>query len=1194
MKRKYLSALLMGTLTVASMSTFTSCKDYDDDISNLQEQIDKLATADQLAQKVSELQALISSNQTGISSLQTKLAEVKAAADKAQTTADSKATLDQVNEILAGYATNENVTKEATEIVNAAIKALQDNDLAALKAEIKAAADKAQQGVDDAAAAKAEVLKTLEEYAKNSDAAVKAAYDKAIEAAKAGDAATLDAAKEEILKALKDYATTQDLQDVATAADKALKAAQTEQAAKDETAKKALNDAVADLKAKITAAQAAAEDIAKKEAAKNAEAILALQQSTTASDALTQAKANKAEIDKILNTLTGYTAQGTVKAAIDAITTQLNAKDTGLSGLDGRLAVVEAAINGGAEGSTEGLAAIISNIESKLKDIIGQYSTMVTDIQLYAINGNLGSIGFDNHNLIFTQTVEKANKFPADAKAADKQLTFEEGKYYVGEDSLLVRVSPVDAELTANNVSLMNSQGKELNGLVDVTSVHRYNGLLSRAAATNSGLWVVKFKANDLGDSFKEAAMVDPTDNYSEKILYSVAVKNTYNTSDKKEDASTRRVTSEFEVALNTQDAKPAWDFKVNNKFVSEIHNRYFSTETNTDTGNVPELVWKDAAKPATQVVTDNADATKINAVNRPTDRSEYMRDNRSGSSILPVVKGKPITIEFTNAAIKGVKGFYVTLDEKFAKESAPSELNAWNSYTYENVGYNGKPAKLFEGNKGTITIKDMNNVQGDIIGFRVYAVNYDGTLYDPDGRAFYVAVGDVKQEKTIEQANVGIDMSTAAGYNPQFVSEKIPVDFSSYDFTPSSYNWEVTEEDASGIKPSSFRVEYFDADGTEVSQLSKDVKAIRFVLTKPGMFIDGAVYNVSTTLMKYISSAATEVCTVNASFKKVMPTSAPTFGYRDGFDENTEYIRPGYYDEHGIWVVSDYKVSNFKKGGQFDFRNTLIINNNVTTWNGMDLFTEGTYFFNVADGTYKNGALDKASCDGPSYILRINNNGNNNLVDNSTKRKISAQFVYKYISKKYDTDSERYLSYQNWKVDSPTTKDIIYSTWSKNFAVATNGGENWTGKGKAGDADYIAPANVVEWTYATRTETPLDLSKVTVKVDKLSLLPVTTGVTGTTLDKFFASDVIAVVSGQYGEVYTTGKDGQINPYFTATINTATKKVTLTQSNQGAIPSTANKGEIHFTVKDCFGNKMNITLPFVIKMPTVPTTARKH
>ena len=237
---------------------------------------------------------------------------------------------------------------------------------------------------------------------------------------------------------------------------------------------------------------------------------------------------------------------------------------------------------------------------------------------------------------------------------------------------------------------------------------------------------------------------------------------------------------------------------------------------------------------------------------------------------------------------------------------------------------------------------------------------------------------------------------------------------------------------------------------------------------------------------------------------------------------------------------------------------------------------------------------MDKASCDGPSYILRINNNGNNNLVDNSTKRKISAQFVYKRISKKYDTNSERYLSNQNWKADSPTTKDIIYSTWSKNFAVATNGGENWTGKGKAGDADYIEPANVVVWSTTLNATKTFDLSKVTVKVDNLSLLPVTTGVTGTTLDKFFASNVIAVVPGQYGAVYTTGKDGQINPYFTATINTATKKVTLTQSNQGTIPSTANKGEIHFTVKDCFGNKINIKLPFVIKMPTVPTTAKKH
>ena len=53
MKRKYFSALLMGALTIASVSTFTSCKDYDDDISGLQKQIDDLN------QIVKDIQSLI-------------------------------------------------------------------------------------------------------------------------------------------------------------------------------------------------------------------------------------------------------------------------------------------------------------------------------------------------------------------------------------------------------------------------------------------------------------------------------------------------------------------------------------------------------------------------------------------------------------------------------------------------------------------------------------------------------------------------------------------------------------------------------------------------------------------------------------------------------------------------------------------------------------------------------------------------------------------------------------------------------------------------------------------------------------------------------------------------------------------------------------------------------------------------------
>ena len=53
MRKKYLSALLFGALLFASAGTFTSCKDYDDDINNLQTQITDVKNA------VAELQKLI-------------------------------------------------------------------------------------------------------------------------------------------------------------------------------------------------------------------------------------------------------------------------------------------------------------------------------------------------------------------------------------------------------------------------------------------------------------------------------------------------------------------------------------------------------------------------------------------------------------------------------------------------------------------------------------------------------------------------------------------------------------------------------------------------------------------------------------------------------------------------------------------------------------------------------------------------------------------------------------------------------------------------------------------------------------------------------------------------------------------------------------------------------------------------------
>ena len=67
MNKKYLSVILFSALMLGTTGTFTSCKDYDDDINNLQEQVDKLKDL-----------------QTSVDGLKTSIDEAKAAAEQAK------------------------------------------------------------------------------------------------------------------------------------------------------------------------------------------------------------------------------------------------------------------------------------------------------------------------------------------------------------------------------------------------------------------------------------------------------------------------------------------------------------------------------------------------------------------------------------------------------------------------------------------------------------------------------------------------------------------------------------------------------------------------------------------------------------------------------------------------------------------------------------------------------------------------------------------------------------------------------------------------------------------------------------------------------------------------------------------------------------------------------------------------------
>ena len=901
MKRKYLSALLMGVLTLTSVSTFTSCKDYDDDISNLQEQIDKLATADQLSQKVAELQALISSNKSDITSLQSELAK--------------KTTLDEVKAVLANYAEKQYV-EDALATLDAAVKA-QGGDITALQDAVKAAQAAADKAAEDAKAANAEILETLKTLATKAEVedvktAAKAAND-AIEALKTGDIKTLQEKQAYILEKLETVATQNDLKTVADNAAAALVAAQDAQAKKNEDADKALKEAVTKLDASIKTAQSTA-DAAKKQAADNLASINGLATTVqNAKDALALAQANQTKLEEALASLNDSSKEGTVAAAIKTIQAQVGTPNKELGTLDTRLAAIESVLNGVKDDDTKlGLATKVTNIENQLKDIIGEYTTMVTAVDLFKTTDEASRIsnGLPDGDLTFIWVPgEHTTKFPADKNLTDAQIEFSaDHKNITITDSLVVRVSPTNAELTPANISLINSQGKELNEFVDVQSVKPYKKLVTGAtraanATEGNGLWTVTFKLKDGVDiqKFEEATI-----SQNSYVQFAVAVKNT--TSEAKE--SPRRVISDYSVDVKGSSYEPA-----NNgilvqgnddvwKDIRDVRNRFtiwnvdgkdkgvaFSAETRESVLGVNELEWA-GKTPYTAEETVNH-----------TQLAQY--DQRSGANPLPVTVGKKINIALGAMLKNGVpyyyntdtgrgyavKGFYVTLDKDFAIESAPSELNAWAKYSYENVGITNskgtitKAAHMFYGNEGYITINSLEDteVKGDIIGFRVYAVNFDGTLVDPDGRAFYVKVGDAKDQQTLAEANATLDATQDSRYfkrrgNESNFFAEITTDAFNVSATQIS-EWTVDKTNNPGdlgnnpIVPTygnDFYVKYYNKKGEEVSISSGAVASAKVFLLRPQQFVDGGTYTIKATL----SDNVHELRDVTLKFTKVMPTA--------------------------------------------------------------------------------------------------------------------------------------------------------------------------------------------------------------------------------------------------------------------------------------------------------------------------------
>ncbi len=413
-------------------------------------------------------------------------------------------------------------------------------------------------------------------------------------------------------------------------------------------------------------------------------------------------------------------------------------------------------------------------VEDQLKivtDLAGSFLTMVTEIDLYY------KAGQDDNSvaniLNFVNTKEKDNKF-----GPNGEIVFTKGTEVTNPTSVIVRVVPSNAELTPAMISLINGKGESIMDNVTVTSVEPYSELMTRGSST--GLWKINFALNKYNeDEFKSIQYKNPASNLG-RILYAIAVNDTKTT----EGEEKRAAISDYALTLNYDDALAAskLNYKVAGRSVDYIHNRFSASEApaSASTSNVEDYIWKQNA--AVAIAQDKSNVFK------KAEQTIADDDNRQQRASLNVEVGVPFEVELTAGEARGQivwndwngngvqdagetytktvqpRAFYVTLDKSHAIESAPSEINAWESYKIQGLNQVvDKTSKL------KITIP-AEAAKGDYIGFRVHAVNYDGTLVDPDGRAFYVYVAGAK---TTSSADLMFKPATYADATTKFNSDK-------------------------------------------------------------------------------------------------------------------------------------------------------------------------------------------------------------------------------------------------------------------------------------------------------------------------------------------------------------------------------------------------------------------------------------
>ena len=775
MKRKIFSKLLMVALVIAAVGSFVSCKDYDDDINNLQKQIDAKAA-------LSELTALQST-------LDSKIAAAQSAAAAAQATADAAATKTALADLKSALETAIADAKKA------------GTDAGTQAGEAIAAANKAAQAAEDAAKA-----------AKEADAAAKAELEAEIEKAK-------------------------------TAFTEAL-------------GKKA-------------------------DAAETADAIAAVR--TIAEAAFTKAEAEK--LQEQVNNL-----KSELEDAID-------------DKIDAKIQEVNNAV-----ASVDAIWKAVTSIELVPSDFTTPGLTGVVKLLTGTeVANKFGSDAAPAGNVVRTYGAATEGEIQPVDYTAGKEIDF--------DNRIIIRVNPANAEVKKEDIVLINSKGESLEDYVEITKVEDYKQLITRANYA-TGLKVISIVRKDgvTDDQLAEATSgkkikaSDRPKTESGDAAYAIGIKNG-------ESGRMLFTTFDLEVAYGDYTPLAGLNFLVKGdadgqvwQQIGNLKNRWNGAklEGEDETKESPVAGKWYAEINGINITNNNKGVNRVYVDSLSTDgngtNANYaFGDARTGGAYVVVDEdSRSFTVNLNDLATYAnnwkVQYYYVVLDKYAAVESAPSEFQSWSKYTYTGLNTITPATDPLK-----VTIEDEAAI-GDIIGFRVIAVNYDGSLVDLDGRSFYVQVG---KPAAADKKNIAgtftarVTGATPAGWNTkataladakkEVLSRTLntgltPItisDITSAKGALSSSNGTIALTAAEdGVAAGVVNVAYWllsKNDGTEAANV-EDIKFILLSAENVGFIVNGATITEEGLIeVRDADHHDAVVANLGISATKVMPT-APGF----------------------------------------------------------------------------------------------------------------------------------------------------------------------------------------------------------------------------------------------------------------------------------------------------------------------------